>query len=510
VTVRRHERLILTGPPTVRPHAPRPLIARPQGAPPSEVPHYSYGWLIYVVGVLATVVLALVIFKLHYTYGQAPHRIMKMLTGLAVFLVVLLRPSVALHAWLLAIPLGEWLPSTGIPGLNGPNLLFVALVASWILPRALKRQRIANPARIAWPLGAYIAVLLLSLVHAWIVPPGGGSYPGVAMLKSVWQSSIGLAVYFVVVNTVTEKSQIRNLLVTFAIGCSLGALIALHQFVSAGGTERVAGALGDINDLGAYFGMCVSVLAGLAVASGAFNGWKRLAVWASAALAFIGVALPKSRGALVGAAAGLGIMTYLTNRRAVIIFLLVLAASPLWAPGFIKDRVAETTITEAIESGPWEAQYSGIDPTVTVRFDIWKIAMAAFVRRPIIGYGYASVPYITGKVLDRPYSAHSLYVETAAQAGIVGLVVLFWLVAACVKSGRELLALSSGGTPRGLAVAFLAGTLALLLANIFGQRFTNMTVAGTYFFLAGLVDRSIALERADGPASAGAEMEHAS
>ena len=509
MTVRRHERFILTGPPASRPRAARPLIARPPGAPPSEVPHYSYGWLIYVLGALITVVLALVIYKLHYNYGQAPHRILKMLVGLAVFLIVLLRPPVALHAWLLAIPLGEWLPSTGIPAVNGPNLLFVALMASWILPRALKRERIAQPARIAWPLAAYIAVLLFSLAHAWVMPPGGGSYPGVAMLKSVWQSTIGLAVYFIVVNTVTDRKQVRNLLVTFAIGCSLGALIALHQFIGASGDRRIAGALGDINDLGAYFAMCVSVLAGLAFASGAFSGWKRMAVWAAAALALIGVALPKSRGAFVGAAAGLGIMTYLTNRRAIVIFLIVLASSPLWAPGFIKDRVAETTITASVESGAWEDQYSGIDPTVTVRFDIWKIAMAAFVKSPIIGYGYAAVPYITGKVLERPYSAHSLYVETAAQSGIVGLVVLFWLVTACVRSGRELLARSSEGTPRGLAVAFLAGTLALLLANIFGQRFTHMTVAGSYFFLAGLVDRSIALERAEA-VPAGAETEHAS
>jgi len=474
------------------------------------VPHYSYGWLIYVGGALVTVMLAFVIYKLHYNYGQAPHRILKMLAGLAVFLVVMLRPSVALHAWLLAIPLGEWLPSTGLPGLNGPNLLFVALMASWILPRALKRERIAVRARIVWPLAAYIAVLVLSLAHAWVSPPGGGSYPGVAMLKSVWQSLIGLAVYFVVVNTVTTKKQVGNLLVTFAIGCSLSAVIALREFITTGGTERVAGALGDINDLGAYFGMCVSMLAGLAVASGAFSGWKRFAVWAATVLAFVGVALPKSRGALVGAAAGLGIMTYLTNRRAIVIFLIVLAASPLWAPGFIKDRVAETTIAEPVESGAWEDQYSGIDPTVTVRFDIWKIALAASLRSPIIGYGYAAVPYITGKVLERPYSAHSLYVETAAQSGIVGLVVLFWLVTACVRSGSELLRLSpGGGTPRGLAVAFLAGTLALLLANVFGQRFTHMTVAGSYFFLAGLVDRSIALERAEA-VPAGAETEHAS
>ncbi|MBM3307536.1 MAG: O-antigen ligase family protein [Candidatus Eisenbacteria bacterium] len=510
MTPRRPGRSVLRGPAAPSGRRPaRPLVARPPGAPPSEVPHYNYGWLIYVGGALLTVLLAVAIHRLHYDYGQAPHRILKILAGLGVFLVVLLRPPVALHAWLLAIPLGEWLPATGIPGVNGPNLLFLALVASWVLPRAFKRERIGSPARIAWPLTAYIAVLVLSLVRAWVAPPGGGTYPGDVMLRSVWQSAVGLAVYFVVANTVANKEQARNLLVSFGVGVSIAGLIALREFLRRGPDARVAGAIGDINDLGAYFALCVSVLAGLAFASGAFRGWKRLVVWAAAALAFIGVAFPKSRGGFVGAAAGLGLGTYLTNRRAIVIFVIVLAASPLWAPGFVKDRVAETTVTESLESAAWEDQYAGIDPNVAVRFEIWKVALAATLRSPIIGYGYASVPYLTGRVLDRPYSAHSLYVETAAQSGIVGLVVLFWLIKACVGSGRELLSLSPRGAPRGLAVGFLSGTVALLLACVFGQRLTHVTIAGTYFFLAGLVDRSIALERAEA-LPAGAETEHAS
>lgn len=37
--------------------------------------------------------------------------------------------------------------------------------------------------------------------------------------------------------------------------------------------------------------------------------------------------------------------------------------------------------------------------------------------------------------------------------------------------------------------------VALLVANVFGQRFAHMCIAGTYFFRADLVDRSIAIER---------------
>ena len=50
-----------------------------QIAPPAEVPQYSYGWLMPIVGALVALVLAVAIYKLHYSYGQAPHRIVKML-----------------------------------------------------------------------------------------------------------------------------------------------------------------------------------------------------------------------------------------------------------------------------------------------------------------------------------------------------------------------------------------------------------------------------------------------
>ena len=52
--------------------------------PPSQVPQYSYGWLMPVLGGLLALAFAFLVFKLHYTYGQAPHRIVKMTIGLVV------------------------------------------------------------------------------------------------------------------------------------------------------------------------------------------------------------------------------------------------------------------------------------------------------------------------------------------------------------------------------------------------------------------------------------------
>jgi O-antigen ligase len=481
--------------PTSERKPPVPLSpGRLAGPSPDEVPDYAYGWLLYVGAALVALLIAFAIFKLQYTYGQAPHRIIKMLAALVVFVVVFMKPRLALHVWLLAIPLGEWLPATGVPGVNGPDLLFLVLVVSWIVPRIVRGERLAIRTRIGMPLAVFIAVLLFSLLQADLFPPGGADYNGVEMLRTVWQSILGLGVYYVVANTVEHERQVRNLLITFGVGCTLGALIALRQFLGAGENQRIGGALGDINDLGAYFAICVPVLVALVFASGAFGRVQRLFVWGSAAFSCIGVLLPKSRGAIVAVACALGVLTKIVNTKAFVVFLVILALSPLWAPGFVKDRMEETRVDSLHAELTGDAA-DELDPAAGVRLEIWGIVMKAFVRSPIIGYGYGTVPYLTYGKLDRPFSAHNLYVQTAGEQGILGLAVLFWLLASCWRSGRELLRLSSGGLERALAAGFIASLVALLVANVFGERFTHISIAGTFFFLAGLVDRGIYVVR---------------
>jgi hypothetical protein len=475
----------------------RPAIITGRRLPPvpgpSEVPQYSYGWFVYVLGVLLALGIAFVIFKLHYTYGQAPHRIIKMLAGLIVLMLVAFKPRLSLHVWLLAIPIGEWLPATGIPGVNGPNLLILIMLVSWIVPRIMSGERVLSRTRLSAPVAVFLMLLFLSLGRAWLFPPGAG-YDGFMMLKSVWQIFLGFVVYYAAANMVVDRNQIRGLLVTFAIGSSIGALIAVRQFLGAGFDSRIGGAIGDINDLGAYFAVTASALFGLFLTSRAFTGFRKLVIGASAALAAFGVFVPKSRGGYLGAVAGIGVLTYLIDKRAVIVFAIVLALSPVWAPSFVKDRIAETTV-DSIEMELVGDATDRLDPSAGVRFTIWKIVARESLRSPLIGFGYGAVPYLTAGELSRPFSAHSLYFATLGEKGLLGVAALFWLMWACIASGRELLRLASTPGSRGLAIAFLGATVALLVANVFGQRFTHISIAGTYFFLAGLVDRSISIER---------------
>ena len=75
-----------------------------------------------------------------------------------------------------------------------------------------------------------------------------------------------------------------------------------------------------------------------------------------------------------------------------------------------------------------------------------------------------------------------------------------WLLVACLRSGFELMRRATTPLSRGLSIGFIAASVVMLLTNVFGQRFLHRSIAGTYFLLAGLVDRSIILERREASA----------
>jgi len=272
-------------------HATRRAID-PPGAPMGEVPQYSYAWVQYVLGALLALLLAVAVFKLQYSYGQAPHRVIKIFGGLLLFLFVFFRPWMALHAWLLAIPMGEWLPATGIPGINAASLLLLTLVFSWIAPRVMRGERVYRHSRLALPMAAYMAILFMSIGHAALFPLDGVSRSFLDVLRLAWGVTLVMPIYYVVVSTVEDKKQVRSLLLTFAAGCALAGLFAAFEFARAPSNSRIAGTLGDINDLGAYFAMCAAMLVALMMNSGVYPYVKRAVVWLSAVLAMVAVALP--------------------------------------------------------------------------------------------------------------------------------------------------------------------------------------------------------------------------
>ena len=122
--------------------------------------------------------------------------------------------------------------------------------------------------------------------------------------------------------------------------------------------------------------------------------------------------------------------TYAPPRRAVAIAitLAVLVGAPLAAVALDRDD-AETGATA-----------SRLDDLGSNRYDYWEVALGSWADDPLRGGGIASfrVDWLKERDVDEPVrDAHSLYLETAAELGIVGLLLLCLLVFGIAAGARE-------------------------------------------------------------------------
>ena len=141
--------------------------------------------------------------------------------------------------------------------------------------------------------------------------------------------------------------------------------------------------------------------------------------------------------------------TYALPRRAVAVglTLAVLVGAPLAAVALDRGD-AETGATA-----------SRLDDLGSNRYDYWEVALGSWADDPLRGSGIAGfrVDWLKERDVDEPVrDAHSLYLETAAELGIVGLLLLgllvFGVVAAALEAVRR---------ERELVAGAVAGSLAL-------------------------------------------------
>jgi hypothetical protein len=94
------------------------------------------------------------------------------------------------------------------------------------------------------------------------------------------------------------------------------------------------------------------------------------------------------------------------------------------------------------------------------RYAYWKVAGETFADHPLQGEG--SGGFRTAWLRERPFrepvrDAHSLYLETAAELGLAGLLALALLVAGCLTAARRALPAGAGAAAALAAYAVHAG-----------------------------------------------------
>ncbi len=413
-------------------------------------------------------------------------------------LTVLLRfPEVGLGAALLAGPLAPLESERWRPPLPSAQIFLGLALLAWMW-RGLARRDFRLPRwGWDWAYGLFLGYAFLSL--AW-APAWEDGLP-----EWIKWAQIGLVVMMVL----TASPQAQRLLLGVALlSGALQAGIGLWQaFLRGTGPEhfqlpglpfyRAYGTFQQPNPFAGMMGLIAPVALGLGFgllrdphgsARGRILGLGALGV---GGLALLALAASWSRGAWLGAAAAGSVLLLMLPSRIrwglaawAAVLLLGLAAGALgWIPTPIQARLAgvleEVQITDVRGIEVNEANFAVIE-----RLAHWQAAVEMFRAHPWFGVGFgnyaAAYPaYAAIRWLNPLGHAHNIYLNMAAEGGLIGLLLylLLWIMIG-IRTGRVWR--RSVGWQRGLAAGLMAAW-AHLHAH---QLFDNLYVANMPLLIA--------------------------
>ena len=279
-------------------------------------------------------------------------------------------------------------------------------------------------------------------------------------LKYFVMGVLGVVAFrWVTEKTETQKwgARVFNLLMISIIVSVLYAVIGhltgfdLKEWGDSDFTRR--GGLTGTMRFGYGMGMMLPVLIGtLVFCRSKLNAFQNNILIGAIVFGVIGLLLTETRGGLLAALIGLGVVGFMKSRAAGIKFM-------LFGGGVLTLMIA---VNISIDSGEnnWRSSgyFRGLDDGQ--RLSIYQGALAAIDERPLRGLGHYQLGQHLSEIKERhgiahvhgeASHAHNIFLQTGADFGLIGLLALVAWMGLWI---RELLAV--GGFPMQLGLPFIA------------------------------------------------------
>lgn len=232
---------------------------------------------------------------------------------------------------------------------------------------------------------------------------------------------MNIGLYLVLVAEL-NKIRLKRYYQILNIGCILACIYGIYQYAS--GNLVILKSWMDENTFGSYARIYSTLLnpnifaaylsINLSFAMARFRSmWEDILLSINITLSSICLLLTYSRGGF--AAFGTGI--------------LILCILKKWNKGIVTYLTAMITVFVLMNS---TGHASRVDPSLIYkdssslyRIEIWKAAWSMFLANPVSGHGIGTTWYYLSSGSDRLYSyilhSHNIYLQVAAEMGIIGL-----------------------------------------------------------------------------------------
>ena len=460
--------------------------ARARAAARRQAPMLS-GALPMLGGMAIVLVLMGAVLVLDYTFDQDPHRILKVAIGVASLGTILLNPKFGLLLLPVVAPFLPWMPPTPVPGLNTLNILLFAIFGSYALGKIMQRQPLIPANHLGMTLGLLMLVCAVSVVRGAAFPTGYGFDAGLGA-TNVFRAATTFATYFIVLSMANGQGDRKRVWWAIMVGLAVESLVTI-AYGRNGRGGRSIGSIGQSNDLGAFLALfAVPALAGV---FGVKHWFGRLVLLGIFVVACIGVMMSLSRGSMVALLAGTFLVAWLSSRWAFGLLIVGMLFSPLWAPDYVKDRVAASSRT--VEGSDEVA----VDMAAEARLQTWTSIMQVVREHPIEGVGFTGLAYVLPEIgeglglEDVKESAHNTWLRMLSETGLIGMSLFALLMWQCWGLGYKAMKRARGAFDRAIGVGLCGATVTLAINCAFGDRFFNVVIASGYWMLCALAEDAL-------------------
>jgi O-antigen ligase len=355
----------------------------------------------------------------------------------------------------------------------------------------------------------------------------------------------GLILYWLVVNVVRDVAVLRRVVWTLLAAGALLSSLSAYQSVTGSYDQEFGGlayrhavpkgaaitappavvvedddrgttrARGPVNEPNRFAQMLI-VLVPLAIYMYRTAKSRRARVGAAlcGALVVVGMGLTLSRGAFVSLVLLTMVMMgvrWIRPSRWLLCVLALTAVLPTLP--FLSARVDSIVSAGAVVGDNAQQAATATDGAVLGRITLMRAALHTFIDHPIIGVGPGQFPpFYSGAYADDPrlklrnlpdgtWRAHSLYLEIAAEEGIIGITAFLLVVWVLMRELWRLRCRWLYERPdlADLVTAFWLSTLAYLLTGLF----LHLSYQRYFWLLIGVSSAALQAAHARAPESAG-------
>ena len=361
------------------------------------------------------------------------------------------------------------------------DFLLVVVGFSWFLRMAINKELGLFPSTpLTKPIFWYFAVCILATLFGYLF----GRVKTMAGIFFVLKYFEYFIIYFIAINHLKEKKQIKRFVFTLLLVCFIVCLIAIYQIPSGARVSApFEGETGEPNTLGGYLVFMLSISLGLILNYG--SKMKKIALAVLIVFILVSLAATLSRGSWLALVPMIFTLIYLSKKKLIIIIplIIIVIMSPVIITKNVKDRALHT-VSQRREEGQLKIGGTRIDTSTSARLESFRIILTAdFIKHPFFGHGITGYSFVDGQ-----------YPKVLADTGLIGLFTFIFLLYVTYKN--TLIAYRKTEDPffSGLSLGYLAGFIGLLVHAIGANTFIIVRIMEPFWFLTAIVIMIPAIE----------------